>query len=188
MLVTRREDIAHAVSRLRAFGVDRSHTERARPGIYDVPDLGLNYRMSEMQAALGRVQVRRLAVILERRRANFAALQRALRADARITVLDATAAGVANSHYCLGIVLDDPAVDRDDVVARLTAAGVGTSVYYPHPVPRLRYYRERYGYDPSRFPNAARISDRSVALPVGPHLADADVAYIADQLHRLGDD
>ncbi len=78
MLVTRHGDLARAVGRLRAFGVDRSHTERAVPGVYDVPTLGLNYRMGETQAAMGRVQLRRIEDILGRRRRNFTALQHAL--------------------------------------------------------------------------------------------------------------
>ena len=67
-------------------------------------------------------------------------------------------------------------------MARLNAAGVGTSVYYPQPVPRMTYYRTKYGYDPQRFIHAAEISDQSVALPVGPHLSDGDVQYVATTL------
>jgi dTDP-4-amino-4,6-dideoxygalactose transaminase len=48
-------------------------------------------------------------------------------------------------------------------------------------VPRLAYYRTKYGYDPARFPQAARISDRSIALPVGPHLDGDDMAYIVEK-------
>ena len=188
MLVTRRADLAAAVGRLRAFGVDRSHGERSRPGIYDVPGIGLNYRMSEMQAAMGSVQLGRLGAILERRRANFAALRSAFAGRTGVTVLDTESPRRINSHYCLGLVLDDAALDRDATVARLNAAGIGTSVYYPHPVPRLRYYRERYRHDPAGFPNALRISDRSIALPVGPHLEPDDVRWIGEQLRRLGDD
>ena len=51
--MTKHSDIAEQVSKLRAFGVDRSHSERTTPGQYDVTLLGMNSRMSEMQAALG---------------------------------------------------------------------------------------------------------------------------------------
>jgi dTDP-4-amino-4,6-dideoxygalactose transaminase len=186
MLVSRRADVAAAATRLRGFGVDRSHTERTRPGIYDVPQLGLNYRMSEMQAALGRVQLGRLAGYLDRRRAHFTALRQALGAVPGAHVLDSTTPTAVSSHYCLGLVLDDR-YDRDAVVGALRDAGIGTSVYYPHPIPRLRYYRERYGYEAGRFPHAATISDRSIALPVGPHLAEDDVLYTAARLRRLGE-
>jgi perosamine synthetase len=75
MFVSRHADVAQQVARLRAFGVDRTHGERSIPGMYEVPSLGLNYRMSEMQAALGRTQTAKLPAFLGARRANFEALR-----------------------------------------------------------------------------------------------------------------
>ena len=179
MFVTRHRDVAERVARLRAFGVDRSHGERPRPGMYDVPTLGLNYRMSELSAALGRAQLRRLPMNLARRRANFTRLRDALAGRPGVRVLDAAGPAAVNSHYCLSVVLDGEG-RRDTVAAGLRAAGIGTSVYYPQPVPRMRYYRDRYGYDPHRFPGATAISDHSIALPVGPHLVGEDITWIID--------
>lgn len=182
MFVTRHADLAAKVAKARAFGVDRSFAERAIPGVYDVPTLGINYRMSDINAAIGRKQLERLAVILERRRSNFGRLKSALAALPGVSVLDAPGPHAENSHYCLTAVLEGDAGERrDELVGRLNGAGVGTSVYYPHPVPRLKYYRDKYGYDPSRYPNAERVSDRAIALPVGPHVADEDIDYIARQ-------
>jgi dTDP-4-amino-4,6-dideoxygalactose transaminase len=179
MFVSRDADTVAKVARLRAFGVDRTHAARAIPGIYDVPSIGLNYRMSEMQAALGRTQVQKLPEILRRRAANFAAVKEAVEATGRARVLDTTSTSLLSSHYCAVAVLDARlGPRRDEVVKRLNARGVGTSVYYPHPVPRLAFYREKYGYDAARYPNATRISDHGFALPVGPHLSKDDVAYI----------
>ncbi len=69
-------------------------------------------------------------------------------------------------------------------MAALGEAGVGTSLYYPQPVPRMQYYREKYGYDAAAYPNAEAISDGSIALPVGPHLEDGDAAYIGAATRR----
>jgi perosamine synthetase len=186
MLITRRRDVADGIGKLRAFGVDRTHTERSVPGIYDVPTLGLNYRMSEMQAALGRAQIARIDENLRRRRANFTALRASLEAVADVRVLDADERDSINSHYCLVAVLDGELKDRrTDVVARLNEGGVGTSVYYPQPVPRMTYYKSKYGYDASRFENATAVSDRSIALPVGPHLDTSDMRYIGEQFTAI---
>lgn len=186
MFVTRHPEVAEAVSRLRAFGVDRAHAERAIPGLYDVPTLGLNYRMSELQAALGRTQLRRVEENLARRRTNFEALKRALAGIPRVRVVDADAFAQRSSHYCLSLVLDgDLGARRNAIVGALNGRGVGTSIYYPQPVPRMTYYRTRYGYDAGRYPNAGEISDRSIALPVGPHLNGDDVAYIAEVLSQI---
>jgi dTDP-4-amino-4,6-dideoxygalactose transaminase len=186
MLITRHAELAQKISKARAFGVDRTFAERSVPGVYDVLSLGINYRLSDINSAIGREQLKRLDTILARRAANFAALKRGLQGLDHVAVFDATGANQVNSHYCLTAVLDGPlAGRRTDVIRRLNAAGVGTSVYYPHPIPRLVYYREKYGEDLSRFPNAARISDQSIALPVGPHLDAEDMDYIASELTTI---
>ena len=180
MLLTRHRAVADAVGKLRAFGVDRTYAERSVPGLYEVPALGLNYRMSEMQAAMGRAQLGRLAEILRRRRENFAAVAEGLRGLRGVRVLDARNADAQQSHYCLVAVLEGAGVEaRNAVVAKVNAAGVGTSVYYPQPVPRMLYYRSKYGYAGEQFPVATSISDGSVALPVGPHLSVEDVQHVA---------
>jgi len=181
MFVSRHARAAEKVEKLRAFGVDRSHSERAVPGMYDVPELGLNYRMSEMQAALGRVQMGRFHENLARRRANFAALKAALAGIPGVRVLDARATSVTSSPYCLIATLEGVAAGRrNDIVLRLNARGIGTSIYYPQPVPRMAYYRGKYGYDARRFPGAEAISDASLALPVGPHVTEDDMGQIAE--------
>jgi dTDP-4-amino-4,6-dideoxygalactose transaminase len=186
MFVTRDAALADAVGRLRAFGVDRSYTERTVPGMYDVPRLGLNYRMSELHAALGRPQLTRIDENLERRAATFARLRDALAGLPSVRVMDAARPGQRNSHYCLSVVLEGQlAKRRDEFVRRLNEQGIGTSIYYPHPVPRLAWYRSRYGVDPARYPAATAISDASIALPVGPHLDDDDVAYLVESVNRV---
>jgi len=180
MFVTRHAELAAKVSKARAFGVDRTFGERAVPGVYDVPTLGLNYRMSDINAAIGRKQLERIGIMAERRQANFKRLKQGLSKLQDVAVLDAAGDHAQNSCYCLTAILDgDAGKRRNEVVKRLNAAGVGTSVYYPHPVPRLRYYREKYGYDRACFPNAERISDQCIALPVGPHVGEQDMDYIA---------
>ncbi len=184
MYVSRHADVAARSARLRAFGVDRRHDERAIPGHYDVTDLGLNYRMSEMQAALGRGQLRKIDAILARRKANFMALQRRLLdgVGEHVIILDSADPDRASSYYCMTVILQGAlAPQRDDLVLRLNAAGVGTSIYYPQPVPAMTYYRNKYGYARGDYPNAERISYQSIALPVGPHLDEDDMAYIAEQ-------
>ena len=145
MLITRHPELAQKIGKARAFGVDRTFAERKVPGVYDVLSLGINYRLSDINSAIGREQLKRLDQILERRARNFARLKQGLEGLDHVSVLDATASDHQNSYYCLGAVLDGPlAGKRVDVIERLNAAGVGTSVYYPHPIPRLVYYRDKY--------------------------------------------
>jgi dTDP-4-amino-4,6-dideoxygalactose transaminase len=181
MIITRHDELAHRVERQRAFGVDRTPAERSMPGIYDVTELGFNYRMNEIEAAIGVEQLKKMKMFLEKRRENFDALAAAVNGIPGVSTLRASSGGRQSSYYCLSALLDPQFVDkRPDIVARLKERGVGTSVYYPAPVPRLTYYRERYGYSPDQFPVAARLSDASIALPVGPHLTTDDMAFIGE--------
>lgn len=177
MFVSRHADVAASVARLRAHGVDKTHGERKVPGMYDAPGIGLNYRLSELQGALGRSQLRRIDENLRRRRENFETIAGIVAEAGGARVVD----GPGNSHYCLGLVLDEElGTGRGTAVARLNDRGVGTSLYYPQPVPRMTYYRTKYGYDPARFVGAETISDRSIALPVGPHLDLGDARRVGE--------
>lgn len=180
MFVSRHKAVADAVARLRAFGVDRTHQERAVPGYYDVPMLGLNYRMSEMQAALGRSQLKRIKENLGRRKENFEALKTELSGFAHGRFLDESDPRMHTSPYCGALILKGAlAAKRREYVAKLNALGLGTSIYYPQPVPRMRYYQGKYGYDAKKYPGAVEISDHGVALPCGVHLTPADMKDVA---------
>jgi len=180
MLVSRHPEVVESVRKLRAFGMDRGFAERSLPGMYDVTALGFNYRMSDLQAALGRQQLTKLPDILAKRRENFLALKAQLASLPEVRVLDAEEVGQLHSHYCLSIVLEAAlAPYRNAVVLALKEMGVGTSVYYPQPVPRMTYYQRKYGYDAEQYPNATAISDASIALPVAPHVTLADIDYMA---------
>jgi perosamine synthetase len=186
MFVSRHKNLADKVAKARAFGVDRSFAERSIPGMYDVPTLGINYRLSDINSSIGRKQLEKIEIILSRRKENFLTLKQALSDIPGTFVLDTQRQEAVNSHYCLSIILDgDLAGRRNDVVKRLNEAGVGSSVYYPHPVPRLSYYQQKYGYDASPYPQASRISDQSIALPVGPHLGTEDMIYVAEKFSRI---
>lgn len=183
MLLTRHPDLARDVSLKRAFGVDRVVGERAVPGVYDVVALGLNYRMNEIQAALGQVQLTRVRGFLEAREANHHVLSEGLAGIDEIALFASQGPEVTPSRYCLSILLRDKvAARRFEIIGGLKARGVGTSVYYPKPVPHMRYYRDKYGFGPETFPVAARISSTCIALPVGPHLGADDMRYIVKAL------
>lgn len=186
MIILRDGELASKLRLKKAFGVDRTHSERKIPGVYDTTALGFNYRMSEIHAAIGVEQVRKLPDFLAQRSRNHQALSKALADVPGLRVLPAPTNRLLSCHYCLSVVLDDDlAPRRPEIIAALAERGVGTSVYYPQPVPRMTYYREKYGYEPRGFPNAARISDASIAFPVGPHLSTNDMAEIASYLKAI---
>lgn len=184
MFLTKHDELATAVGFKRAFGVDRVVGERPVPGVYDVTMLGYNYRMNEIEAALGVEQLKKIPSFLDARRENFQALASGLAEISEVRVLATGDTGDRiSSHYCLSIVLTKALRDkRPDIMKALKAKDVGTSVYYPKPVAHMTYYRNKYGHSLESFPNAAEISYGSIALPVGPHLDIQDMNYIIEKL------
>jgi len=185
MVITRDAKLAQSLRLKKAFGVNRSHGERVVPGVYDVDALGFNYRMSEIHAALGIEQLKKVDAFLAQRKANYQVLARALAGVRGIRLLRSSGGRFESSYYCLSMMLDPPLLThRLDVVERLKAEGVGTSVYYPHAVPHLAYYRDKYGFREDSFAIARSISDGSIALPVGPHLGEEDMRLIGGAVRR----
>ena len=186
MFVSRHKHIADKVARLKAFGYDKMVGERAVPGLYDVDLLGYNYRMNEIEAAIGVEQLRRANGFLAKRAQNDAALRKALEGLDEIFCLAPGGGDFKHAHYCLVVVLADSiAAKRYDIINRLRELGVGTSVYYPGPVPHLKYYREKYDLGGIEYPNAARISNQSIALSVGPHLNADDMDYVGKMMKKV---
>ena len=183
MLITKHKNICDKIERRKAFGVDRFVGERKIPGQYDVNMLGYNYRMNEIAAVLGIEQLKRVEGFLGQRKINYEMLEHGLKEIEEIHLFKTTHDNYQSSYYCMSVMLNDGiASSRDDIINTLNEKGIGTSIYYPKPVPYLTYYNEKYGYQDNEFPNASCISYQSIALPVGPHLNVNDINYIVESI------
>ena len=182
MIILKDEALAQKLKLLKAFGVNRTHGERKIPGDYDVVDLGYNYRMSEVHAAIGVEQMKKLPAFLNKRRANFESLESLFSSKSGFRILPQPVDDVlTSSHYCMGMILDSElAGNRPTIMDLLKARGIGTSIYYPHPVPHMSYYKEKYGR--ISCPNAESISNSIIALPIGPHIDLIDMKTIASEV------
>ncbi len=179
MVTTNDGDLARELRRRRAFGYNRALGERTRPGLYDVDALGMNYRMSEVEAAVGLSQIPRLDEFMTARATNDAILRDILRGIKGLTVFPDRHDRAVSSHYCLNAILPrDGSIQRDRVVDGLTARGIGSSIHYPGPVPLFTYYVEKYGYRKGQFPVAEWLADQTISLPVGPHLTPDDARRV----------
>ncbi|MDX1959917.1 MAG: DegT/DnrJ/EryC1/StrS family aminotransferase [Leptospiraceae bacterium] len=179
MLISKHKELVDKITRQKAFGVDRTMTERSIPGMYDVTMLGFNYRMSEIHAAIGIVQLDKIDFFLKTRKENYELLSSLLREIPEISQFKSTEGDFKSSYYCHSILLEEKLVSkRIEIVEYFKKNGVGTSIYYPRPVPHFTYYKNKYGYSENSFPNASKISYSSIALPVGPHLNLEDMQFI----------
>ena len=83
------------------------------------------------------------------------------------------------------IVLNEKSINRLEIINKLNNKGVGTSIYYPKPIPEMSYYKKKYGYSTSKFRNAEKFSYRSIALPLGTHLNKKDLNLIANCINKV---
>lgn len=186
LVLTRHQRIADKISRLKAFGYDKMVGERAVPGLYDVDLLGYNYRMNEIQAAIGVEQLKKVDSFLAQRAKNAKVLREALLDIQELTCLAPGDIDFVHANYCIVVILNQSiSSKRFEIIEKLKELGVGTSVYYPGPVPHLKYYRDKYDLAKIPFPNAKRISDHSIALSVGPHLTEDEMIYTASALKEI---
>jgi perosamine synthetase len=183
IIISKNRNLIKKLRLKKAFGVDKTFSERKIPGSYDCVTLGFNYRMSELNAAIGIEQVKKIPFFLRKRKQNFDRLSFLLKNLKNVRVIDSSKKILTNSHYCLAILLDKKISKfRMQIVKKLNNLGIGTSIYYPQPVPRMKYYKDKYGYNKKKFKNAEMFSDSSICFPVGPHLNQYHMTFIAKNI------
>ena len=132
MFLSKNSDTALAINKIRGFSYDKTLEERTLPGIYDVDGLGLNYRMSELQAALGLSQLKRIDEILKIRKQNFNLLKEGIKDLKNIRILESLSSKAEQSYYLMGIVLEGKLRNkRNQIILKLKENGIGTGVHYP---------------------------------------------------------
>ncbi|HEX8122497.1 MAG TPA: DegT/DnrJ/EryC1/StrS family aminotransferase [Solirubrobacteraceae bacterium] len=148
-------------------------------GWLDHDRLGFNYRMTELQAALGIAQLERLDAMLADR-ARVAGWYRDALADVDVT----PPADLPGRSWFVYVVQLPGGIDRDDTIRALRERGVDAKPYLPA-IHLFAYYRERFGHREGEFPVAEDIGRRSIALPFFPALTEGEVATVAEALRAV---
>ncbi len=165
--------LAERLRRFRSHGIVRP--AGADPWFYEVVDLGYNYRLTDLQAALGASQLRRVEAFVERRSA-LAARYRELLADTWVELPPEGPEGVRHGRHLFAVQVDR----RDEVARHLQDHGVGCQVHYV-PVHLHPLYR-RDGWKPGDFPLAERAHSRLLSIPLFPDLTEAEQDHVVDTL------
>ncbi|MBI5482348.1 MAG: UDP-4-amino-4,6-dideoxy-N-acetyl-beta-L-altrosamine transaminase [Deltaproteobacteria bacterium] len=154
------------------------------PWYYEMHELGFNYRITDLQCALGVSQLRKLSGFLTARRRIAEQYDAAFATDDRFVIpARRSAASHAYHLYPLRIRLERIGRSRAEVFARLKAAGVNCQVHYI-PVHLQPYYRERFGFRPGDCPVAERFYAEEISIPMYPGLGSDDVHYIVEEIRR----
>lgn len=223
MLVTDNPEYARLARQLRAHGIERdpsnftgfgsndpAFTERG-PWVYEMHELGYNHRITDIQCALGRSQLKKLNQFIDRRLEIVARYNEAfanlpwltspklapwLAQNQQSTIdnyqssISLSPSPISNlpsiSWHLYTVQLDFPALHktRSEVMADMRAKGVGSQVLYI-PVHLQPWYRKTYGYLPGKCPVAEGYYTRALSLPLYPELTDEDVERVISVVLEL---
>ena len=185
MIISKNSKLKKKIKSLKSLGIDKNFLDRNTPGLYDCKSFGLNLRMSEINSAIGNVQIKKIPKILELRALNFKYLKQKLDQFGKsIKIIQNQNKFFSSSNYCLVMVLREKKLysNRKKIIKFLNNSGIGTSIYYPHPVSHMSYYKRKYNIKKNSFINAQEISNKSISLPIGPHLTKKKLDYIYKKL------
>ncbi len=176
------------ISLLRAHGIEKEPARLADypgPWYYEMNELGFNYRMTDIQAALGNSQLRKLVFFKQRRREIVRRYNEAF-ADLPSVTIPYEAPGVDSCFHLYILLIDFERVGRTrrQVMGELTDAGVGTQVHYI-PVTYQPYYRKHFMTGPGDFPVSDSYYSRALSMPLFPRMDDADVAKVIRIVRRV---
>jgi UDP-4-amino-4,6-dideoxy-N-acetyl-beta-L-altrosamine transaminase len=174
--VTHDAGLAARMARLRTHGITRDAAEMEGesegPWYYQMIELGWNYRMTDLQAALGLSQMKRLAGFVRRRRELADRYDRLLAGSGHVLPGRSADADSAWHLYVIGWDEEGAGRSRREAFEWLRAAGIGVNVHYI-PVHLQPYYR-RLGFRPGQFPAAEQYYRRAISIPLHAGLTDAE--------------
>ncbi len=154
----------------------RSHGMKEEDKAFSI---GHNYRMSEIAAAIGLAQLRKLTRFLEKRRRNADTLTERLRGAKRLQLPREPQDCKHGWHLYTVSLLDADASERNKIVAELRKWAIGATVYYHTPVHLMPYYQQ---FGESRLPKTERASQQVFSLPIHPGVTLDEINYIGDRV------
>jgi dTDP-4-amino-4,6-dideoxygalactose transaminase len=187
MVLTNRPELAERLRRLRSHGITSDPAQMSVPDkglwYYQQLELGFNYRMTDLHAALGLSQIARLDEFVAKRR-QLAARYNQLLADFPVTLPTLQAGAESAWHlYVVRMPFDRLKLDQREVFDALRSAGIGVNLHYI-PVHLQPYYREQ-GFTDGDFPEAERYFSEAISLPLFPDLTHEQQDYVVAQLRSL---
>jgi perosamine synthetase len=187
MITTDDPELAQRMRVFRNHGITSDHRQRAERGswFYEMVDLGYNYRLTDIQCALGMSQLGKLPEWVARRQAIAQQYDQAFAAMPAVQPLQKRP---NNSHayhlYVVRIDIEQPGINRAGLFAALRAEGIGVNVHYI-PVHLHPFYRQHFGTGPDLCPIAEEAYEQIVSLPIFPAMSDADVSKVLEAIEKV---
>ncbi|UCE96726.1 MAG: DegT/DnrJ/EryC1/StrS family aminotransferase [Candidatus Bathyarchaeota archaeon] len=173
MITTNSDEFAEKLPSMRSHGENEEYISSM---------VGGNFRMPEMEAAIGSVQLQKLPAFLERRQRNAERLAAKLQKvkDLKLPIVPE---GYIHSWYLFTVRLKDSTEKkRDEIVEELRKLGIGATVYYRVPIHMMPFYRK---YCITHLPNTEKAATQVFSLPIHPAVTAKQIDFIADSLQNL---
>lgn len=184
MITTNQKRFSDRMKIFRNHGMstDTHGREKAGTWYYEIVDLGYNYRISDIQCALGISQIERLPFFLEQRKKIAAIYDDELKAFAAIQPLTVSN-DVAHAYhlYVVKLSADGPGMDRQDCFNFLRRRNIGVNVHYI-PIHLHPFYRSRFNTAPGDCPVAEKAYEQILSLPLYPGLSPTDICDIVSSI------
>lgn len=181
MLVTRDPALAQRARVMRLHGINRDAFDRFTAKVpswyYEIVAPGFKYNLTDIAAALGLHQLKRLPAFQQRREQIAQAYLEAFDDLPLILPPQAPEGDVHSWHLFVLRLSDEAAVTRDQFIENMFARGIGCSVHYV-PLHQHPYWRDRYGLTAEMFPHSQRAYERTVSIPLYTAMSDADVQRV----------
>jgi dTDP-4-amino-4,6-dideoxygalactose transaminase len=188
MVTTQNKEYADRVRMLSLHGISKDAWKRyTAEGSwrYDILEVGYKYNLTDLQAAIGLVQLSKCEAMLDSRAAIAEQYDRLL---APLEAFDVPAIAPRGEHawhlYVLRVNEEFLRIGRDRVIEELRVRGIGTSVHFI-PLHLHPLYQNRHGYREGQFPNAERQFARAISLPIYPSMKNEGVTRVAEALHEI---
>ncbi len=190
MVVTHPKDLSERIRRMRSHGMKALSWDKYRGHLssYDIETLGYNYRTTEIQSALGLVQLKKLDRNNRKRKKLVETYRKGLQGVDGISIPFSPWKG--HPSYHLFPILISSHQDsrgesrRDALMEELKKIGIQTSVHYP-PIHLFSLYRKRFGYQEGMLPQTEEVSRREVTLPLHPCMSGEDVKWIVKKVKEV---
>ena len=181
-VVTNNPELAEKVRLLRNHGIDKDAATRYGPDAgwaYDMKMLGRNYRITDIQAALGTSQLKKLDSFIERRN-EIANLYNELLDGCELVETPITKEGMGHGWHIYTVLLNE-SIDRNEFFKYMRKNEIGVNVHYI-PVYHFTYYRNHFDFNEKDFPETEDVFNRTITLPIYPGMKDEDVELVVKTL------
>ncbi len=155
------------------------------PTGYEVVAAGFKYNMTDVAAAIALPQMEHVEAQWARREQIWQAYNQRL-SGLPLQLPAAVEAGSRHAYhlYTPLLLLEEIGAPREKIIAALDAENIGVGIHYV-PVHQHPYYRDRFGFTDSDFPNATFVGERTISLPLSPAMTESDVDDVTTALTRI---